>query len=297
MQAENPGEDMIRRLQKLIQGPNPRTPTQSEPVDATAISVTLGERANVRSADDPLTILDVACGRGATPAMLNRKGYGSKISYHGIDRSEKAIDLLNAAAWRWTGLSKFKADIVEPKLFREFGKRFDIVLNVYTLHELRPLTVSSFVDDLLALAKPGGSVFILDMEVLPEGENEACGIPWTSAAVRRLVEAGGATVEFQETHQRSVPVLDVRFHIAPDRVFDVAAAKRVEEEWLADRLCEAVGAARTGLDHVRASASVDLRVAESLIESAIRSVYIRSHQVCEHGGSCGYRESAAVGKG
>lgn len=282
----------VQQLRNLIRGPGARGDTQTDSVDVSVLLTRISEM-RTHEPEKGLRLLDVGCGQGTLPAKLSGRGVSRGIAYTGVDTDQGSITFARAAARSWRDFASKEFRVGELDLLVEAGRKYDLVVCQYTIHELAPISVAGFVGHLLSLTDKAGRVNVIDMERIPSGENEACGIPWTGEEFAALVKRGGGVVESCTSFSRKeTKVFDVAFRRG-DAPFDVGAAQEVEREWVERKLCTSLGAFRAGLDvfRTRDTSALDGTAALAFIESAIRSAYIGERRACEHGADCSFRSA------
>ena len=107
-----------------------------------------------------LEVLDLACGTGAyiPQAVLQ----GRKHHYTGIDLSSSYLRVAHFA--KKLGLRpnsdffQMNAESLRP----EWSERFDIVTNIWLLHELPRAAIDRTLDEVVRVLKPGGKFLLMD---------------------------------------------------------------------------------------------------------------------------------------
>lgn len=145
--------------------------------------------ANYQS-NDPFDWLDVACGRGQMITHLDDAlpaDERAKIHYFGYDINNEYVREAEGLGRRFglkgttpiIGHLNDFARLVSPE------KKFSFITFTNAIHELPPSIFGALFLELFLRLKPGGTIFIYDMETLPELELGA--IPWKTAEVHRLL--------------------------------------------------------------------------------------------------------------
>lgn len=141
---------------------------------------------------DPFDWLDVACGRGQIIAHLDdaipdaeKRG---RLRYFGFDvNNEYAREAerrgqelkLNHAEVKVGQLSDFATLI-------SVNQKFSFITFTNAIHELPPVLVGALLVELVLRLKPGGTLYIYDMETLPEPELGA--LPWEANEMWALLK-------------------------------------------------------------------------------------------------------------
>jgi 2-polyprenyl-3-methyl-5-hydroxy-6-metoxy-1,4-benzoquinol methylase len=100
-----------------------------------------------------LSVLDIGCGTGLVPEMLNRYCAGRIGSYTGLDPSEAMLAMCQSKSGQWafqTQLRKGLIDDLEP------DARFDVVTICSVLHHV--VELPAFCRRAAALLAPGGAL-------------------------------------------------------------------------------------------------------------------------------------------
>ncbi len=109
-------------------------------------------------------VLDVGCGTG-DQAILVKHLVGDSGEVYGSDASPKMIEIAQNKAEISNIDVNFQVDLIEN--ISHSDASFDVVMNSLVMHHLPGALKSIGVNEFYRVLKPGGSVYIVDME--PDG--------------------------------------------------------------------------------------------------------------------------------
>ncbi len=134
--------------------------------------------------------LDLACGKGQIILHIEENltsNARSKIAYYGYDVENEYLRY----AERTAQLCGFKNVDIAVGMLSDFPNniaselRFDFITLTNTIHEIRPKLLPKIIWDCLNRLTDSGSLFIYDMEQLPQAELGA--ITWTRLEIEELI--------------------------------------------------------------------------------------------------------------
>jgi SAM-dependent methyltransferase len=170
----------------------------------------------------PVNWLDLACGRGQIVSFLRANLSDSargRLSYSGFDIDHKYVRQAEKLTNELGLLSKtFQIGPLSQfsQLFPT-NQRFDFITLTNTVHEVGPTDLATVLVDAVLRLSPEGTLFIYDMEVLPEPELGA--VPWrreeAEAIVWEVLSALGSHgyhPEVGQWHHRSCTAWNAHLH-------------------------------------------------------------------------------------
>mgnify|MGYP001575699224 CR=1 FL=1 len=105
-----------------------REPPDTDSADMVVLAGVISDRLAHRNDSETFSVLEVGCGKGAVPHMLNRHDFAPRIRYHGIDIDSNTVNLLQATSRRWKRLGEFRATLIDVGALACRGEAYDVVV-------------------------------------------------------------------------------------------------------------------------------------------------------------------------